>query len=311
MLPLRQLRPYFEGEKPLILDGGLATELEARGADLSDTLWSARLLRDNPALIAAVHRDYLVAGADCIITASYQATVPGFMQVGMGLDEAERLIKVSAELAIEARATFWANVDNRHKRRRPLIAGSIGPYGAYLADGGEYRGHYALSQADLIAFHRPRWRLLCAAGVDLLACETIPSLAEARALAALFAESGAVGWVSFSARDGQHISDGTPIAQVASVFAELPNVVAVGVNCTSPRWMGDLIEGLGRGTHKPIIIYANSGEGYDPQTKSWYGERDPFQYADQAQKWLAAGAAAIGGCCRTTPEHISRINKFG
>lgn len=307
MFTTNPILPFIERQGALVLDGGLATELERRGANLDDALWSARLLADDPALIRQVHLDYYWAGADCCTSASYQATVPGFMARGLSADEARALIRRAVALTIEARDAFWAA--GPHARRlQPLVAASVGPYGAYLADGSEYRGDYDLDEDGLVAFHRERWALLAAGGADLLACETLPSFAEARALARLLAETpGAWAWFSFTCRDGAHISDGTPIAECAAYLAGRPGVVAVGVNCTPPRLIPALIRALTTAGPTPVIVYPNSGETYDPAARRWRGESAPAEFGTFSREWRKLGAALIGGCCRTTPGHIRQI----
>src|SRR5436190_82939 len=163
-----------------ILDGALATELEARGCNLNDDLWSARILIEQPELIHQIHLDYFNAGADIAITASYQATIKGFARRGLSKEQSLALMQKSVKIAQEARDEFWSNENNRIGRVYPLIAASVGPYGAFLADGSEYRGDYNLTEGELIDFHRPRVEALIAAGADLLACETIPCLIEAK-----------------------------------------------------------------------------------------------------------------------------------
>ncbi|NRQ37842.1 homocysteine S-methyltransferase [Nonomuraea sp. NN258] len=280
----------------LVLDGGLSTHLEALGADLRDELWSARLLLEDPGLIRRVHADYFAAGADVATTASYQASIPGFQRRGLSLSQAERLIARSVELAVQARDEAGGG----------LVAASVGPYGAYLANGAEYTGDYDLDEDGLFAWHLPRWEILAAAGADLLACETIPSLVEARALARLLAATPEVkAWVSFSCRDAGHLNDGTPVAEAAAVFAGDPRVVAVGANCTAPRHMPGLIAGLSGGL--PVVVYPNSGETWDAEHRRWLGLADPVEFGQAAKEWRQAGASLIGGCCRTTPEHITQI----
>ncbi len=302
------IKQFIEYQGVFIVDGGLATELEWRGYDLADELWSARLLLENPAAIRQVHSDYLWQGADCVISASYQATIPGLMRRGLSPAAAADLLRLSVRLAQAARDEFWAVEANRGGRLRPLVAASVGPYGAYLADGSEYRGDYGLSVAELVAWHRPRWRILAESGADLLACETIPSWEETQALATLLRETPQVpAWVSFSARDGTHISDGTPIAQCAALLDAIPNVVAVGVNCTPPYLMPDLITAVQSATGKYIIVYPNSGERYDAVHKCWRGDTDPSEYGTISREWRKMGAALIGGCCRTRPAHIRQI----
>jgi homocysteine S-methyltransferase len=292
----------------VILDGALATELERRGADLRDSLWSAKILFEVPALIRAVHLDYFLAGADCAITASYQATVDGF--AGRGLSEAEALglIQRSVQLAVEARDAFWANSAQRVGRPRPFVAASVGPYGAFLADGSEYRGDYGLSEEALIAFHRPRMAALVAAGADMIACETIPCLIEARALVRLLAEfSGVRAWMSFSARDEDRICHGERLADCVALLDDSRQVAAIGVNCSAPAFITGLIRAARSATSKPILVYPNSGEIYDAATYSWHGETSCDAFGEQARQWYAAGARIIGGCCRTTPAHIRAL----
>lgn len=291
----------------VVLDGALATELERRGCDLDDPLWSARVLIERPDLIRAVHADYFAAGADCAITASYQASFAGFARRGLDATAAAELMRRSVQLAAEARDAFWG-AGGRGGRPRPFVAASVGPYGAFLADGSEYRGDYGVGEDELLAFHRPRMAALLAGGPDLLACETIPCLAEARALLRLleeFPESRA--WVSFSARDGGHTAQGEPIAACAAEVGAHPQVVAVGVNCTAPRFIPELVRAAAGATARPIVVYPNSGERYDPATNSWSGEASCADFADQARGWHAAGARLIGGCCRTAPDHIREL----
>ena len=309
--PGSPLTPFLERNGVLILDGGLATELEARGYELGDGLWSARLLHDAPEAIQQVHADYLAAGADCIITASYQASVPGFLQHGYSETQAVDLLCRSVELAVTARDMFWAKTENRTGRLRPLVAASIGPYGAYLADGSEYTGNYDLGEDELVAFHRQRWQLLAATQPDILACETIPSAGEARALARLLEETPQrFAWVSFSCRDEQHISDGSLLADAVAPLLESDQIVALGINCTPPQYMLPLITAISGMTDKPVIVYPNSGETYDPQAKHWSGSSgssSPTDFARASQLWRQAGAVLIGGCCRTSPRHIGEI----
>lgn len=302
------LVPFLQAQGVLIVDGGLATLLETHGHDLGDHLWSARLLRDNPEAIYRAHQTYLAAGADCIISASYQATIDGFMRAGMGQAEAEELLRGAVILARRARDDFWAVSHNRAGRLRPLVAASVGPYGAYLADGSEYSGTYGLDGDQLFAFHRARWRLLAAAGPDLMACETIPSLVEAQALARLFPETPALpAWVSFSCCDDAHLCDGTPLAEAVALLDPLLQVVALGINCTAPSFIPALIMAARTATDKPVIVYPNSGERYDVSRRVWLGQSSPDDFGMLALAWQAAGATLIGGCCRTGPAHVRAL----
>jgi homocysteine S-methyltransferase len=301
------LAPILAASGSLILDGGLATELEARGFDLNHPLWSARLIAESPEAIVAVHRAYLEAGADCITSASYQATIDGFLKEGHPRAAAIDLLLRSVRLALEARDAFWADPRRRPGRRRPLVAASIGPYGAALANGAEYTGDYDQTEAGLRAFHEERFRLLAASGADLLACETLPSATEARVLASLLAESApAVAWFSFSCRDGARISDGTPLADCARFLAPLPQVLAIGLNCTKPAFVASLVASVAAVTDKPVVAYPNSGEVYRPEDKTWSGAA-AGDWARFGREWHDAGARLIGGCCRTGPDHVRAL----
>ena len=302
------LAPFFERTSVLILDGGLATELEARGYQLNDRLWSARLLSDAPEVIKQVHTDYLAAGADCIITASYQASIPGFVEQGYSESQAVDLLRRSVELAGAARDEFWAKTESRTDRLRPLVAASIGPYGAYLADGSEYTGNYGLSEDELVAFHRQRWHVLAATQADLLACETIPSAVEARALVRVLEETPQrFAWLSFSCHSAQHISDGTLLTEALAPVADHPQVIALGINCTPPQYVLPLIAAVRGVIKKPIIVYPNSGESYNTNTRRWHASSQTPDFMAASQTWSQAGATLIGGCCRITPSRIQAI----
>jgi homocysteine S-methyltransferase len=281
----------------VILDGGLSTELEARGHDVSSALWSARLLRDDPAAIVAAHAAFAAAGAEVATTASYQATVEGFGAAGVDAAEARRLIASSVALAREGQGVGW-------------VAGSVGPYGAMLADGSEYTGAYveAVSVADLRAFHQPRMELLAEAGADVLACETVPAAAEAEALIAEADSLGVPVWLSLTTVvDGDGVvrtRRGERADEVFAMAAGVDAVVAVGVNCTAPAAIGLSIAAAGA-AGKPVVVYPNSGEGWDAVNRSWTGT--PGVATDDVPGWIDAGVRLVGGCCRVRPEHIAAI----
>lgn len=301
------LDPFIARRGACVLDGGLATELERRGADLRDPLWSAKLLLDDPDLIRAVHLDYLRAGADVITTASYQATLPALMRRGLDAEQARAVLLRSVRLACAAREQFLREQCDA-ERPRPLVAASIGCYGAALHDGSEYRGDYGLSVPDLIDWHRPRLRLLADSGADLLACETIPCLAEAAALARLLGEvSHRPAWVSFSCRDESSLRHGEPLVEAVALVSAAPNVSAVGVNCTAPRHVEPLLHAARSATDRALVAYPNSGEGWDAERHAWTETPESFDWGGAARRWRAAGARLIGGCCRTTPEIIREI----
>lgn len=290
----------------LVIDGGMATQLAERGFDLTDHLWSARLLADAPEAIEAVHLEYFEAGADIAITASYQASYEGFAERHLTPDETTRLLQRSVALAQSARTAYLS----RHPdvARAPLVAASVGPYGAIRHDGSEYRGDYGLREDELVDFHRARFAVLAGAAPDLLACETIPSLLEARALVRLLREHPeARAWISFSCRDGAHTSAGDAIADCAALLDAEPQVVAMGVNCVAPALVASLVREFASVSRKPILVYPNSGEQWNAERRCWEGTASRF--TAHVSEWLSAGASWIGGCCRTTPDDIRRVRE--
>ena len=297
-----QLVQHLSEDRVLVLDGALATELERRGCDLNDALWSAKVLLEQPEVIEAVHGDYFGAGARIATTASYQATPAGFAGRGLDEDAALDLIARSVRLAASARAAQSAAASSL------AIAGAVGPYGSFLSDGSEYTGDYDLTRDEFLAFHRPRAAALVTAGADLLAFETLPKLTEALALAELSDELSTPAWYSFSLRDALHISDGTPLGDVARALDGRPGVLAIGVNCVPMDLVSPALDELAAHTCLPLVAYPNSGEVYDPVTKTWGpGQSATATLAELSADWRARGARLIGGCCRTTPADIAEL----
>lgn len=298
-----------------MLDGGLATELERRGCDLCDRLWSAALLAERPEAIRDVHLAYLRAGADCITTSAYQASLPGFVAAGHTPAAAEQLYRSSVRLAFEARERWCAERGLRlEDRAAPLVAMSIGSYGAFLADGSEYRGHYPAAAAEVRAFHRERLAL----AVDelrqwtdhpLLAFETVPSLAEAVTLTGLLAEHpGVTAWVSFSCDGAEETAEGQLLAECARRLSSCAQLIAVGVNCTSARDVSQQVRALAA-AGDPVIAYPNAGGAYDAASKRWLGA-DAEPGVREFGAWRESGARVLGGCCRTTPASTARLAAF-
>ena len=287
-----------------VIDGGLATELEYQGARIDGPLWSAHVLEDEPEKLIAVHRAYIAAGAECIATCSYQVSRMGYAEVGLSAERADAALLRSVELARRAVAEFPA--------RRVLVAGSLGPYGAALHNGGEYHGNYDCSYDDLVRFHRERIEIFAQAASsqrpDLLAFETFPSLDEVRAAGeAMSPWPELKAWFSFSCRDDKRVSHGERVADCAALAAQFPQTVAIGVNCVPPRWIPSLIGELREGSDKPIVVYPNSGEDWDAERRCWMGTTDAAEFGTRAGEWFRAGAQIVGGCCRTRPEHIAEV----
>lgn len=283
---------------PLVLDGGMSNQLESAGHDLADGLWSARLLAERPEAVTEAHLAYFEAGADLAITASYQATFEGFAQRGIDRRRAAELLSLSVELAREAtRRAKDASCPR-------WVAASVGPYGAMLADGSEYRGRYGLTVAELEAFHRPRLEVLAAAGPDVLALETVPDAEEAEGLLRVVRGLGVPAWLSYTVA-GDRTRAGQPLEEAFALAADVEEIVAVGVNCCAPEDVDGALEAAARVTGKPVVVYPNSGEAWDAKDRTWTG-RSTFT-AEQVSRWERAGARLIGGCCRVGPEGITAI----
>lgn len=288
---------------PLLLDAGLASLLESKGHNLDHPLWSAFLLKENPQAIFEAHLEHLHAGAQIITTASYQASFPGFKEIGIDRREANKLLQLSVQLAVEARDTFL------QKQNTDIwIAASLGPYGAYLADGSEYRGNYVISRKDLTSFHRERVEAMMETEADIFACETLPSLEEALVLAELMQEYRKAAWISFSCQDGERTNEGQKLLTCAEALESFEEIFAIGVNCSPPQYVLSLIQELKKSqTKKQIIVYPNSGELYHPEDKTWSGKSNLKTCASWASTWIEAGADIIGGCCRMLPAHLNEM----
>jgi homocysteine S-methyltransferase len=287
-----------------VLDGGMASELEYLGADINGPLWSAHVLEDAPEKVVAVHRAYIEAGADCILTASYQVSRMGYAEFGLAPERANAALLSSVELARAAAAEF--------PERRVVVAASLGPYGAALHNGAEYHGNYGVGFDELVAFHRERIQVLADAvgseAPDLMAFETLPSLEEAEAIGEALAPWPELAvWFSFTCKDGQHVAHGELLSDCAAAVARFPQTIAVGVNCTHPALMPALIGELRGATEKPVVVYPNSGEGWNAEARCWTGSGDPENYGALAAEWFAAGAQIVGGCCRTRPAHVRLV----
>ncbi|KAL2519074.1 Homocysteine S-methyltransferase 1 [Abeliophyllum distichum] len=300
-----------------VVDGGFATQLEKHGASINDPLWSALCLIKDPDLIKRVHLEYLEAGADILVTSSYQATLAGFQSRGLSIEEAESLLEKSVKIAVEARDKFWVakKRNSGHNYNGALVAASIGSYGAYLADGSEYSGNYGVKVTleKLKDFHRRRLQVLVEAGPDLLAFETIPNKLEARACVELLEEENIQipSWICFSCVDGESAPSGESFKECLDVINKSNKVSAVGINCAPPHFILSLIQRFKELTDKAIVVYPNSGEIWDGTAKKWLPSKcfDDEKFVQFALKWRDAGAKLIGGCCRTTPSTVRSISK--
>lgn len=292
-----------------VIDGGLATELERAGCDLASPLWSGEVLRTHPEKVLAVHRSYLDAGADCLITASYQVSAMGFREIGLNGDEARAAIQQSVALGEEARREYMQAELAAGREPRPIwIAGSLGAYGAALHNGAEFHGRYNVSHSELVAFHAARIDAMRETAADFVAFETIPSLAEAEAiLESLERFPDLAAYISFTCRDDGHTGHGEPIEECARLLDTRRQIIAIGINCTAPRHILPLIHRIRAVSAKRIAVYPNSGEDWVAETRSWAGTSDPHSFGALAETWRRAGADWIGGCCRTGPEHIRAI----
>jgi homocysteine S-methyltransferase len=288
-----------------VLDGAMATQLEAMGCNLDGPLWSAHVLGSSPETIAAVHREYLEAGADCLLTASYQISAEGFQEIGRSPEEAADALRQAVSIAEEVRRSYQAGTP-----RRVWIAASLGPYGAALHNGAEYHGNYDCGFDDLIRFHTSRLAVLAETNADFIAFETIPSHQEARAIvAALHPFPGLPASLTFTCKDAAHVAHGERLSDCARLLDAEAQIIGIGVNCTNPKFIRPLIGELVAVTRKPIIVYPNSGEHWDVEHQQWVGEGEARNFGELAADWRRAGAEWIGGCCRTGPEHIRAVRR--
>jgi len=303
-----QIDNILKGTLPFLIDGGLSNVLEEQGCELNHQLWTADLLEKNPEAIIHAHLEYLKSGAQCITTSSYQASIPGLIEIGYTREAAENLIVKSIQLAeIAIKKALEADIVDF----KPLIAASVGPYGAYLADGSEYHGNYGVTDETLRLFHLERIRILDHSNADILACETVPSFQEASVLSDLLNHVSKPVWISFSCKDEQHLNDGSKIKNIVSLFTNHPKVFAIGVNCTDPKFISGIIKCLkASGVDQKIIVYPNSGEAYNAKSKTWLGLSDPKLFVEMTKEWLQLGADIVGGCCRIGPEHIRGMSEI-
>jgi homocysteine S-methyltransferase len=291
----------------LILDGGLATHIETLGENIDHSLWSARCLALNPSIIRQAHTDFFTAGAEVAITASYQAHLDGFRSLGLSKAEALDAMKLSVQLAKEAAVT--AGVP------QSIIAGSLGCYGASLHNGAEFTGKYPkMNESDLLEWHLPRALSLVSAGCDVLACETIPCLKEARAIINLLKELRFPAWITFACSSETEVNSGESFSECINAIADCEYVIGAGINCTRPKYVAELINLCRRNLppEKHIIVYPNSGEVWDGETHSWSKTNSATAdktFIEMACHWVALGADCVGGCCLTSPNTIAALRK--
>ena len=294
---------------PVIIDGGQATVFEDIGCDLKHKLWSARLITDDPNAIIETHKRYILAGAEIIATVSYQASIRGLIASGMTYEQAIATLQKTVALAREA---IDQVLDEQPGITPPLVGASIGPFGAFLADGSEYRGKYEVSESELREFHLERIKILHESEADLLLFETFPDFTELNVIAEMLRKFSKPAWISFSCRNGAQLNDGTPIEKAAQLFNNHPSVFAIGVNCTAPKYISELLRRIKSTSDRRVVIYPNSGEVYDPANKNWSGTGDKDVFVRMSKQWLSEGADLLGGCCRIGPDHIQSIrNNFG
>lgn len=292
---------WLDEGRTVILDGGLGTDLERRGHRDLGRLWSSALVEANPDALREVHRDFLLAGADVIATATYQASVPTLLECGYDRASAARVLRAAVDLAIEERNTHAPHA---------LVAASIGPFGAHLADGSEYTGAYSLTADELHAFQIERWRILAESEADLIACETMPSLADVRACVRLLRETPERwAWISLMCRDATHLADGTPISEVLTRLNDVPNLAAIGANCVPPRLAPAILDTFRSATRLPLVIYPNASNAWKMEVGKPLDELNADEFAAESPAWQAHGAQIIGGCCKTTPGHVRELKR--
>ncbi len=300
---MHNFKKWLNEQKYVVIDGALSTALEKKGMDLNHKLWTAKVLVENPEKIKEVHREYFEAGANIAITSTYQASILGFKDLGYSEEEAESFIKQSVELAKQARLESQV-------KQKMWIAGSVGPYGAYLADGSEYRGDYDVDNQFLKEFHKKRIELLISEGVDLLAIETIPNFEEIKVLLNILSEyPESVAWVTCTLKDAEHISDGNKLDDVQAILEENSQIIGYGINCVKPEYVEKSMENLSLNNSKNLIAYPNGGAVYDATTKEWSNNGDSKHiFSKDCLNWYNKGCSMIGGCCCTTKDDIKTLS---
>ena len=292
-----------------VIDGAMATELERRGADLSDPLWSAKVLIEQPQLVEAVHYDYFAAGADIALSASYQATFAGFERRGLDAGATRAALRSAVDLACRARERFLAAAPLAPGRQAPLVAASIGPFGAHRHDGSEYHGNYGVDGRTLQDFHRRQLEVLAQTSADFIAFETVPSLLEAESILRLLEEfPGLRAWISFSCADGGSVCHGEAFADCVAAASGSGQILATGLNCTPPQFVRELLDGAAQRSECPLFVYPNSGECWNAEARAWEGASGGLSFAQAADAWFEAGARLVGGCCRTSPADIAAVS---
>lgn len=308
-----RLNELLTRKQILVLHGPLGTELEYMGYDVSGKLWSARYLLEKPEIIQDIHEIYLESGCNIVTTATYQATIPGLMAAGLDFEQAADIIRLTVQLANQARDNYWQRLSSEAQQQSvyPLISGDVGPYAAYLADGSEYNGQYGeVTLQELKDFHRPRIQLFLEQGVDMLALETIPNALEVQALTELLSEEfpQVEAYMSFTAQETGKITDGTSLKDVIALVEDCSQILAVGFNCSQPRLYDELLQELRTLTMKPLVTYPNSGETYDGVTQTWHHSHErEGSLVNQSLRWIKFGAQIVGGCCRTRPSEIALL----
>lgn len=294
-------------DKLHVLDGSLAAALEEQGVKNESELWTAQALSANIEAVYDAHYSYLAAGAQMILTDTYQANLQAFEKAGYSKQQAENLVGMAVLVAQKARDDY-----EEQTGKHALVAASIGPYGAYLADGSEYRGDYLLNDAQYLNFHLPRLTAILAQTPDCLALETQPKLSEPLALLRWLEKNvpQMPVYVSFTLRDETTLSDGTKLERAVAAISKFEQVFAIGVNCIAPELVSGALKVIRQATTKKIIVYPNLGAKYDPETKQWAKSEQQLDFTQQAEKWHQAGASIIGGCCMTTSPQISQIATY-
>lgn len=274
-------------EPVLVLDGGLSTALEQQGHTVGGLLWTARLVLDDPDAVVRAHRSFVEAGADVVITSSYQASEAGFVGAGASPAEARRALASTTELARRSGARF--------------VAASVGPFGALLGDGSEYHGRYDASWDDVRRMHRERLAVLVDTGPDVFAVETVPLAVEAELIVELLDDLGASpAWLTMSRTD--------ELERVAAIADASASVAAVGVNCVPPADVADALARLAAATTRPLVTYPNHGKVWDGANECWVGEGDA-DVRTRLQQWRSLGARLIGGCCGNGPADIAALRR--
>lgn len=325
----------FLEKRHLVLDGALGTQLESiipNDSEIqpkNDPLWSTKVLMTQPKLIERIHYQYLQSGSDIIMTSTYQASCAGLIKYANSYtDEVAHVWERSVDMANNAiRRHKLENNTKPIRNRDPIICGSVGPYGAFLANGAEYTGEYGMISNEELEKHHFKLLqfLILHPDVKLIAIETIPNFREFKVLVNLLTKLLSLHgpnqkfYLSINVRNESEMCDGTPVEKVMNYLnfkmktmgILQRNIFAIGYNCVDYHLVTSLIDNLTMFNefHIPMIVYPNLGYVYSTKHEEYIAYQDTNELELMILDWLKRGVKIIGGCCGSGPQEIEKISE--